>query len=58
MSPRAGHSAVMFGSGPDFRLVVLFGGQHGGHLSETTLLLLGEHVKETYKYNYVFLSYH
>ena len=40
-----GHSAVVFGTGPDFRVVVLFGGKEGPQdcpLSETTLLLLCE----------------
>ena len=40
--PRCRHSAVVFGLGPDFRAVVIFGGEHGGRISETTLLLLGE----------------
>ena len=40
--PRFGHSAVMFESGEDFRVVVLFGGLHEGHLTETTLLLFGK----------------
>ena len=41
---RYGHSAVVFGTGPDFRVVVLFGGYNGQHvpISETTLLLLCE----------------
>ena len=41
---RYGHSAVVFGTGPDFRVVVLFGGRTTGHIeiSETTLLLLCE----------------
>ena len=52
MTPRRNHSAVVFGSGPSFRIVVFFGGYKlgglnfifgiGGFLSETTLLLLGE----------------
>ena len=41
---RYAHSAVVFGTGPDFRVVVLFGGRTTGHIeiSETTLLLLCE----------------
>ena len=43
ITPRRGHSAVVFGSGASFRVVVLFGGQNlSDYLSETTLLLLGE----------------
>lgn len=45
MRPRVSHSAVMFGSGPDFRVVVIFGGEHGGSLSDTTLLLIGRYKK-------------
>ena len=41
---RYGHSAVQFGTGPDFRLVIFFGGSKTGYvgieISETTLLLL------------------
>ena len=41
---RCGHSAVVFGTGPDFRVVVLFGGINETYdeISETTLLLLCE----------------
>ena len=43
ITPRGGHSAVVFGSGASFRIVVLFGGQNMlGYLSETALLMLGE----------------
>ena len=45
ITPRYGHSAVVFGNGPSFRVVVLFGGKRsvvGDIISETTLLLLGE----------------
>ena len=44
ITPRYGHSAVVFGSGASFRVVVLFGGYYypPGYLSKTTLLLLGE----------------
>jgi len=42
ITPRKWHSAVVFGDGPTFRVVVLFGGNNSSHdLSETTLLLLG-----------------
>ena len=38
------HSAVLFGVGPDFRVIVLFGGSSSSYLaiSETTLLLLSK----------------
>ena len=43
---RRSHSADVFGCGPNFRVVVLFGGgksnRSGDELSETTFLLLGE----------------
>ena len=41
---RCGHSALVFGTGPDFRVVVLFGGYNKQDvpISETTLLLLCE----------------
>ena len=43
---RYAHSAVVFGTGPDFRVVVLFGGREtifvGSEISETALLLLCE----------------
>lgn len=45
MAPRSSHSAVVFGSGADFRIVVLFGGRgafRGKILSKTTLLTLSE----------------
>ena len=44
ITERFGHSAVVFGTGPDFRVVVLFGGKAKAHkpISETTLLLLCE----------------
>ena len=44
ITQRHSHSAVMFGAGPDFRVIVLFGGDDSdgvAHaISETTLLLL------------------
>ena len=44
IKPRYGHSAVTFGHGADFRVVVLFGGKKstdlGDEISWTTLLLL------------------
>ena len=44
ITQRYTHSAVVFGSGPDFRVVVLFGGidsNFGTHaISDTTLLVL------------------
>ena len=44
LTKRYEHSAVVFGTGPDFRVIVLFGGNDsnfGTHvISETTLLLL------------------
>ena len=44
IAPQWGHSAVVFGSGPGFRVVVLFGGRSSSleEVSETTLLLLGK----------------
>ena len=44
ITPRYGHSATVFGTGPDFKVVVLFGGYSNmvGTVSKTTLLLLGE----------------
>ena len=46
ITPRYSHSAVVFGSGASFRVVVLFGGNEtallSGITSETTLLLLRE----------------
>ena len=45
ITARYGHSAVVFGSGASFRVVVLFGGRVsvvGIVTAETTLLLLGE----------------
>ena len=44
IQPRLGHSAVVFGYKPGFRVVVLFGGNRGCNLSQTTLLLLGESI--------------
>ena len=45
MGPRRDHTATVFGSGHNFRLVVMFGGMWSlaGHLiAGTTLLHLGE----------------
>ena len=49
MGPRYGHTATVFGSGPNFRMVVMFGGMRrlgreiqGDPIAETTLLHLGE----------------
>ena len=45
MGPRYGHTATVFGSGPNFRMVVMFGGQREfgeDAIAETTLLHLGE----------------
>ena len=56
MGPRMGHTATVFGSGPNFRMVVMFGGRRklggdpiGGKrefmevpIAETILLHLGE----------------
>lgn len=44
MTRRWGHSAVAFGTGPDMRVIVIFGGinEHRAYISETTLLLLCE----------------
>ena len=45
MGPRYGHTATVFGSGPNFRMVVMFGGKRelmGVPIAETALLHLGE----------------
>ena len=45
MGPRHEHIATVFGSGPNFRMVVIFGGMRefaGDPIAETTLLHLGE----------------
>ena len=47
MGPRYEHTATVFGSGPNFRMVVMFGGQRRemweeDPIAETTLLHLGE----------------
>ena len=45
MGPRYRHTATVFGSGPNFRMVVMFGGRRqpeDGTLAETTLFHLGE----------------
>ena len=45
MGPRLWHTATVFGSGHNFRMVVMFGGGReiaGGPMAETTLLHLGE----------------
>ena len=46
-TPRYSHVAAMFGCGPSFRVVVLFGGNttgmNGDEISDTTLLLLSEY---------------
>ena len=46
ITQRCEHSAVIFGTGPDFRVIVLFGGDDSDDaaraISETTLLLLSK----------------
>ena len=45
MGPRYNHTATVFGSGPNFRMVVMFGGWmnfSGEPIAVTTLLHLGE----------------
>jgi hypothetical protein len=46
ISHRMGHSVVVFGYGPDFRVAVLFGGSKtystGDEISDTTLLLMSQ----------------
>ena len=45
MGPRYDHTATVFGSGPNFRMVIMFGGRRefpGDPIAETTLLHLGE----------------
>lgn len=52
ITPRWRHSAVVFGSGQGFIVVVLSGGYSKGRcISQTTLLLLGEC---TYTYTYIY----
>ena len=45
MEPRRGHTVTVFGSGANFRMVVMFGGERelwGDPIADTTLLHLGE----------------
>ena len=45
MGPRLWHTATVFGSGPNFRMVVMFGGKRGvlgEPIADTILLHLGE----------------
>ena len=45
MGPRRYHTATVFGSGPNFRMVVMFGGKRelwGDPIADTTLLHVGE----------------
>ena len=45
MVPRCDHTATVLGSGPNFRMVVMFGGEKevlGDPIAETILLHLGE----------------
>ena len=45
MGPRDGHTATVFGSGPNFRIVVMFGGKRkslGDTIAKTILLHLGK----------------
>ena len=45
MGPRYDHTTTAFGSGPNFRMVVMFGGMReflGVPTADTTLLHLGE----------------
>ena len=45
MEPRLWHTATVFGSGPKFRIAVMFGGKRrlvGDPIADTTLLHLGE----------------
>ena len=48
IGPQQGHTATVFGSGPNFRMVVMFGGRRsfgvfsGDPIAEATLLHLGE----------------
>ena len=46
MGPQDSHTATVFGSGPNFRMVVMFGGRRElgkDPIAETTLLHLGEY---------------
>ena len=52
MGLRCGHTATVFGSGPNFRMVVMFGGRREfpvDPIAETTLLHLGECAVQLYK---------
>ena len=43
VQPRCAHTATIFGFGPKFRMMVLFGGKvHGDPIAETTLIDLGK----------------
>ena len=46
ITQRFRHTAVLFGTGPDFRVIVLFGGDDSAGvahaISETTLLLMSK----------------
>ena len=46
IGPRDGHIATVFGSGSNFRMVVMFGGKRrdstGAPVAETTILYLGK----------------
>ena len=45
MGPRYDHTATVFGSAPNFRMVAMFGGKRkllGDPITETTLLHLGQ----------------
>jgi len=46
IGPRDGHIATVFGSGSNFRMVVMFGGRRrdstGAPVAETTILYLGK----------------
>ena len=47
MGPRCGHTATVFGSGPNFRMVVMFGGKRKFSeepIVHTTFLHLGEYI--------------
>ena len=49
LKPRSGHSAVIFGSGPKVKIIVLFGGLYNKlYLTDTTLLLLGKYTVYIY----------
>ena len=47
MGPQHGHTATVFGSGPNFRMVIMFGGRRefwGEPIADTVLIYFGGYV--------------